>query len=51
MLLRDGVIVGQGAELIVEAVDGQMRDTMQVEPAPYRAFVGTLFEGETFLVL
>lgn len=30
-------------ELIVETVDGQIRDTMQVEPAPYRAFVGTLF--------
>jgi F-type H+-transporting ATPase subunit a len=30
-------------ELIVDTVDGQIRDTMQVEPAPYRAFVGTLF--------
>jgi F-type H+-transporting ATPase subunit a len=30
-------------ELIVETVDGQIRDTMRVEPAPYRAFVGTLF--------
>jgi F-type H+-transporting ATPase subunit a len=30
-------------ELIVDAVDGQIRDTMQVEPAPYRAFIGTLF--------
>ncbi len=30
-------------ELIVEAVDNQIRDTMRVEPAPYRAFVGTLF--------
>jgi F-type H+-transporting ATPase subunit a len=30
-------------ELIVEAVDGQIRDTMQVPPAPYRAFIGTLF--------
>jgi F-type H+-transporting ATPase subunit a len=30
-------------ELFVETVDGQIRDTMQVEPTPYRAFVGTLF--------
>jgi len=30
-------------ELIVDTVDGQIRDTMQVEPAPYRAFIGTLF--------
>ncbi len=30
-------------ELLVEAVDGQIRDTMKVEPGPYRAFIGTLF--------
>ena len=30
-------------ELIVDTVDGQIRDTMQLEPGPYRAFVGTLF--------
>jgi F-type H+-transporting ATPase subunit a len=30
-------------ELIVDSVDGQIRDTMQVEPGPYRAFIGTLF--------
>jgi F-type H+-transporting ATPase subunit a len=30
-------------ELIVDTVDGQIRDTMQTEPAPYRAFIGTLF--------
>lgn len=30
-------------ELIVDTVDGQIRDTMRAEPAPYRAFVGTLF--------
>jgi F-type H+-transporting ATPase subunit a len=30
-------------ELIVDTVDNQIRDTMQVEPAPYRAFIGTLF--------
>ncbi|MCW6511912.1 F0F1 ATP synthase subunit A [Lichenifustis flavocetrariae] len=30
-------------ELIVDTVDGQIRDTMQMEPGPYRAFVGTLF--------
>lgn len=30
-------------ELIVEAVDSQIRDTMRVDPRPYRAFIGTLF--------
>ena len=30
-------------ELIVDTVDSQIRDTMQAEPAPYRAFIGTLF--------
>ncbi len=30
-------------ELIVDTVDNQIRDTMQLEPAPYRAFIGTLF--------
>lgn len=30
-------------ELIVDTVDGQIRDTMRVEPEPYRAFIGTLF--------
>jgi F-type H+-transporting ATPase subunit a len=30
-------------ELIVDTVDGQIRDTMRVEPGPYRAFIGTLF--------
>lgn len=30
-------------ELIVETVDSQIRDTMRVDPKPYRAFVGTLF--------
>jgi len=30
-------------ELIVDTVDNQIRDTMRVEPAPYRAFIGTLF--------
>ena len=30
-------------ELVVETVDSQIRDTMQVAPAPYRAFIGTLF--------
>ena len=30
-------------ELIVETVDSQIRDTMRVEPAPYRAFIGSLF--------
>lgn len=30
-------------ELLVEVLDGQIRDTMRVAPAPYRAFIGTLF--------
>lgn len=30
-------------ELVVETVDSQIRDTMDTEPGPYRAFVGTLF--------
>ncbi|MFT3730515.1 MAG: F0F1 ATP synthase subunit A [Hyphomicrobium sp.] len=30
-------------ELIVQTVDGQIQDTMQAEPGPYRAFIGTLF--------
>ena len=30
-------------ELIVDTVDGQIRDTMRVEPGPYRAFIGTWF--------
>ncbi len=30
-------------ELIVDTVDGQIADTMQVPPARYRAFIGTLF--------
>jgi F-type H+-transporting ATPase subunit a len=30
-------------ELVVATVDAQIRDTMQLEPGPYRAFIGTLF--------
>jgi len=30
-------------ELIVDTVDGEIRNTMQTEPGPYRAFIGTLF--------
>jgi F-type H+-transporting ATPase subunit a len=30
-------------ETLVEAIDGQIRDTMQVDPAPYRALIGTIF--------
>ncbi len=30
-------------ELIVDTLDAQIRDTMQAEPTPYRAFIGTLF--------
>lgn len=30
-------------EMLVEAVDSQIRDTMRAQPQPYRALVGTLF--------
>jgi F-type H+-transporting ATPase subunit a len=30
-------------ELVVEAVDSQISDTMRASPGPYRAFIGTLF--------
>lgn len=30
-------------EWVVDTVDGQIRDTMRTDPAPYRAFIGTLF--------
>jgi F-type H+-transporting ATPase subunit a len=30
-------------EVIVGAIDGQIRDTMQTEPGPYRALIGTIF--------
>lgn len=30
-------------ELVVSTLDGQIRDTMQVDPAPYRPLIGTLF--------
>ena len=30
-------------ELVVDAVDATIRDTMRAEPAPYRALIGTLF--------
>ena len=30
-------------ELVVDTMDGQIRNTMRTEPAPYRAFIGTLF--------
>ena len=30
-------------ELIVDTVDSQIRETMRADPAPYRAFIGTLF--------
>jgi len=38
-------------ELVVDAVDGQIRDTMRVDPAPYRAFIGTLLETDAALAL
>ncbi|MBO9099614.1 MULTISPECIES: F0F1 ATP synthase subunit A [unclassified Rhizobium] len=30
-------------ELLVETIDGQIRDTSGAEPEPYRGFIGTLF--------
>jgi F-type H+-transporting ATPase subunit a len=30
-------------EMLVGTVDAQIRDTMQVEPGPYRALIGTIF--------
>ncbi len=30
-------------ELVVDAIDSQIRDTMQAEPGPYRALIGTIF--------
>ena len=30
-------------EMLVRAVDSQIRDTMQTEPGPYRALIGTIF--------
>jgi F-type H+-transporting ATPase subunit a len=36
-------VVQAAFELVVDTVDTQIRDTMQVEPGPYRAFIGTLF--------
>ncbi len=30
-------------ELLVGAIDDQIRATMQVEPGPYRALIGTIF--------
>jgi F-type H+-transporting ATPase subunit a len=54
VLVAGGMLVGRrlslvpsatqsAFELIVDTVDSQIRDTMRVEPAPYRAFIGTLF--------
>jgi F-type H+-transporting ATPase subunit a len=30
-------------EMIVGAIDAQIRDTMQVDPSPYRSLIGTIF--------
>lgn len=30
-------------EVVVGAIDAQIRDTMQVDPSPYRALIGTIF--------
>lgn len=35
---------GQAAvELLVDTLNGQIRDTMQADPAPYRVLIGTIF--------
>ena len=42
LALRPGI--GQSAlELFVETLDTQIRDTMQTEPEPYRALIGSIF--------
>jgi F-type H+-transporting ATPase subunit a len=43
LVLRPGPVQA-ACELVVETLDAQIRDTMRVEPAPYRAFIGGLFE-------
>jgi F-type H+-transporting ATPase subunit a len=35
--------VQAAAELVVDTLDGQARDTMRIDPAPYRALFGTIF--------
>ncbi|EJJ25180.1 F0F1 ATP synthase subunit A [Rhizobium sp. CF142] len=30
-------------EVLVDAIDGQIQDTMQVDPRPYRALIGSIF--------
>jgi len=42
-LSRTPSVTQEVCELIVDTLDSQIRDTMQAEPAPYRAFIGTLF--------
>jgi F-type H+-transporting ATPase subunit a len=42
-LKPDASLLQAACELIVETVDSQIRDTMDTEPGPYRAFIGTLF--------
>jgi F-type H+-transporting ATPase subunit a len=43
LLSRTPSVMQEVCELIVDTVDSQIRDTMQAEPARYRAFIGTLF--------
>ena len=53
-LVLTGLVVSSGLTLVpsatqaafelgVDALDSLIRDTMRAEPAPYRAFIGTLF--------
>jgi len=49
-LALDASAAQSAFEMIVETVDGQVRDTMDTEPGPYRAFIGTLFAALALLV-
>ena len=42
LALRPGAAQA-AVEVLVDGVDGQIRETMQREPAPYRGLIGTLF--------
>jgi F-type H+-transporting ATPase subunit a len=42
LALRPGRVQA-ALELLVDVLDGQIRDTMQVDPAPYRGLIGGIF--------
>jgi F-type H+-transporting ATPase subunit a len=39
----DNSRVQAGLEWLVDGIDAQIRDTVEADPAPYRAFLGTIF--------